>query len=142
MRMSPPLVIEGALTLSRHPGADEGDEDHAGPVSAASVAPARVPRLARLLALAWHIEALIRSGTLPSYASAARLGHVSRARLSQIVSLLNLAPDVQEQLLFLRGRRGRPPLALRQVLAVATALDWPEQRRRWRKLRRASGARR
>ena len=139
--MSPPLVIEGALTLSRHPGADEGDEDHAGPVSAASVAPARVPRLARLLALAWHIEALIRSGTLPSYASAARLGHVSRARLSQILSLVNLAPDLQEQLFFLqRPARGRQSLALRHVLTVAEALDWHEQRRRWRKLRRATPA--
>ena len=95
--MNPPLVIEGTLTLGRHRRADEREENHAGPVSAASGAPARVPRLARLLALAWYIEELIRSGTLPSYASAARLGHVSRARLSPLVRLLNLAPDLQEQ---------------------------------------------
>ena len=108
------------------------------PASAGSVASARVPRIARLLALAWHIDGLVRSGTLASYAAAARLGHVSRARLSQIMSLLNLAPDLQEQVLFLQHpRRGRTPLALRQILRVAAVLDWPEQRRRWRKLRHA-----
>jgi hypothetical protein len=87
--------------------------------------------------LAWHVEGLIRSGAVPSYAAAARLGHVSRARLSQILSLLNLAPDLQEQLLFLQHpARGRQALALRQVLTVAAALDWHEQRRRWRRLQR------
>jgi hypothetical protein len=102
---------------------------------------ARVPRIARLLALAWHVEELVRSGTLGSYAAAARLGHVSRARLSQILSLLNLAPDLQEQLLFLQcPARGRQALALRHVLPVAAALNWQEQRRRWRKLRRAAPA--
>jgi len=137
--MSSPLVIEGTLAPSRRSRADCHEENSDGPASAASASASRVPRLARLVALAWHIDGLVQSGTLPSYAAAARLGHVSRARLSQMVSLLNLAPDVQEQLLFLRQpRRGRQPLTLRQVLRVAAALDWSEQRRRWRQLRRAS----
>jgi hypothetical protein len=140
--MNPPLIIEGTLALARRGCAGRQEKDNDGPASAASVAPARVPRLARLLALAWHIEGLVQSGTLASYAAAARLGHVSRARLSQVMSLLNLAPDLQEQLLFLQHpRRGRAPLALRHLLRVAAVLDWPEQRRRWRKLRRASNDR-
>ena len=134
--MSPPLVIEGTVALGRRRRAGRREENDAGPASAASVPSARVPRLARLLALAWHIDGLVRSGTLASYAAAARLGHVSRARLSQILSLLNLAPDLQEHLLFLQcPRRGRAPLTLRQLVRVAAALDWPEQRRRWRQLR-------
>jgi hypothetical protein len=101
----------------------------------------RVPRIARLVALAWHIEEQVQSGTLGSYAAAARLGHISRARLSQILSLLNLAPDLQEQVLFFqRPARGRQRPTLRQLLSVAAALDWHEQRRRWRKLRRAKPA--
>ena len=92
--------------------------------------------------MAWHVDELVRSGTVSSYAAAARLGHVSRARLSQILSLLNLAPDLQEQLLFLqRPAHGRQSLVLRQVLTVAAALDWQEQRRRWRKLRRTTQSR-
>jgi hypothetical protein len=65
------------------------------------------------------------------------LGHVSRARLSQILSLLSLTPDLQEALLFWqRPRRGRAPLSLRHVLPITAVFDWQEQRRRWRQLRR------
>jgi hypothetical protein len=128
--MSTPLLLEGTLPRRGRRGAAQ-----AATVSEPSP---RVPRIARLVALAWHIEEQVHLGTLASYAAAARLGHVSRARLSQILSLLNLAPDVQEQVLFLqRPIRGRQALTLRQLLSVAVALDWHEQRRRWRKLRRA-----
>jgi hypothetical protein len=95
------------------------------------------------MALARHVEELVHSGTVGSYAAAARLGRVSRARLCQIIGLLNLAPDLQEQLLFLEHPgRGRPAPVLRRVLSVASALDWGEQRRRWRKLKRAAGQQR
>jgi hypothetical protein len=134
--MSTPFVIEGNIPLSRCGCADRPAANGAATPSEPS---SRTPRIARLLALAWHVEGLIQSGTVASYAAAARLGHVSRARLSQILSLLNLAPDLQEQLLFLqRPARGRQSLVLRRVLTVAAALDWHEQRRRWRKLRRGT----
>ena len=140
--MSTPIVIEGTIPLGRRDRADPPNTNSAGSPSPRSFPSSRVPRTARLLALAWHVEGLVRSGTVSSYAAAARLGHVSRARLSQILSLLNLAPDLQEELLFhQRHARGRQSLVLRQVLTVAAALDWHEQRRRWRKLRRAKPVR-
>ena len=140
--MSTPIVIEGTIPLRRRGRASRPESNGAGSLSTRSFPSSRVPRTARLLALAWHVEGLVRSGTVSSYAGAARLGHVSRARLSQILSLLNLAPDLQEELLFLqRPARGRQALVLRQVLSVAALLDWHEQRRRWRKLRRATPAR-
>jgi hypothetical protein len=140
--MSTPIVIEGTIPLGRRcrPAGPEAN----GPASPTthSLASSRIPRIARLLALAWHVEELVRSGAISSYAAAARLGHVSRARLSQILSLLNLAPDLQEQLLFLqRPAHRRQSLVLRHVLTVAAAIDWHEQRRRWRKLRRGTPAR-
>ena len=136
--MSMPNIIAGTFTPGRRQRAARR-EDSGADASAPSSLPPRIPRLARLMALAWHIEGLVRSGTISNYAAAARLGHVSRARLSQILSLLNLAPDLQEQLLFLaRPGRGRAPLALRHVLTVAAALDWHEQRRRWRRIQRAT----
>src|SRR5439155_22820570 len=71
----------------------------------------RVPRVSRLMALAMRFDELIRSGQVTGYAELARLGHVSRARLSQIASLLGLAPDLQEDILFLpRTLRGRDPI--------------------------------
>ena len=140
--MTTPIVIEGVVALRRRGCADHPKTTSTGSQATPSASSARVPRIARLLALAWHVEGLIRSGRLSSYAVAARLGHVSRARMSQIISLLNLAPDLQEHLLFLRRpTRGRQALTLRQVLTVAAALNWTEQRRRWRKHRRATPSR-
>jgi hypothetical protein len=130
-----PIVLEGIIPLKRHRRIESSEADGA---TAAPTRSGRASRIARMLALAWHVEGLVRAGTVSSYAAAAKLGHVSRARMSQIASLLNLAPDLQEYLLFLqRPARGRQALTLRQVLNVAAALDWHEQRRRWRKLRRA-----
>jgi hypothetical protein len=61
----------------------------------------RVPRITRLLALAQKFEELIESGGVNNYAALAQAGHVSRSRVTQMTSLLNLAPDIQEQILFL-----------------------------------------
>ena len=60
-----------------------------------------VPRLARLLALAIRFEGLVREGEVRDYADLARLGQVTRARITQIMNLLNLAPDIQEDILLL-----------------------------------------
>src|SRR5262249_55669955 len=126
-----PIVIKDTLPLGRCGRASRRPANGAATPSEPA---SRIPRIARLLALAWHVEGLVRSGTISSYAAAARLGHVSRARLSQILGLLNLAPDLQEQLLFLQPpARGRQSLVLRHVLTVAAALDWQEQQRRWRR---------
>jgi hypothetical protein len=139
--MSTPTIIRGTLPLRRRGSAPELDPTPA--MKTTKARSPRIPRIARLMALARHIEELVRSGTVGSYAAAARLGHVSRARMSQILALLNLSPDLQEQLLFLqRPARGRTAPVLRQVLHVAAALDWDEQRRRWRRLQRANRQRR
>jgi hypothetical protein len=61
----------------------------------------RLPRVARLMALAIRFEHLLRAGTVKDFADLARLGRVTRARISQIMNLLNLAPELQERLLFL-----------------------------------------
>ncbi len=91
--------------------------------------PGRVPRVSRLMALAMRFDELIRSGQVTDYAELARLGHVSRARLSQITSLLALAPDIQEDILFLpRTNKGRDPIQLRQLLPITIIADWRKQR--------------
>ena len=95
----------------------------------------RVPRVSRLMALAMRFDELIRSGQVTGYAELARLGHVSRARLSQIASLLCLAPDLREDILFLpRTLRGRDPIQLWQLLPIAAIPDWRKQRSRWKSL--------
>jgi hypothetical protein len=95
----------------------------------------RVPRVARLMALAIRFERLLRDRAVESYAELAALGHVSRARVSQVMNLLNLAPDIQGAILFLpRTERGRDPIHLRQLQPIAANHDWRKQRRTFRKI--------
>jgi len=60
-----------------------------------------VPHVSRLLALAIRLDQMIRDGQVADEAELARLGHVSRARLTRIMNLLLLAPTIQEEILFL-----------------------------------------
>ena len=85
-----------------------------------------MPRIARLMALAIRFEGLLREETIRDYAELARLGRVTRARMTQIMKLLHLAPDIQEQILFLPLMRG---LNERNLRPIASRVDWEEQRR-------------
>lgn len=92
----------------------------------------RVPRVSRLMALAIRFDQLIRDGVVTDQAELARLGHVTRARLTQIMNLLCLAPDIQEQVLFLpRMETGREPVTERDLRPIAAVADWGMQRRMW-----------
>jgi hypothetical protein len=122
------------------PGAPKELHTHQGPKSTPTL-PIRLSRVARLMALALRFEQLLRGGEVASYAELARLGRVSCARISQILNLLQLAPDIQEQLLFLtRQGRGRDPVYLARLQPVAATLDWRKQRRLWRELYAAAGS--
>ena len=101
----------------------------------AALPPGRVPRVSRLMALALRVDELVRTGQVGSYSALASLGQVTRARVSQIMSLLFLAPDIQEALLFLPPtQRGRDPIILADLMPIAAAFDWRKQRRLWRQL--------
>jgi len=48
------------------------------------------------------------------------------------MALLNLAPDVQEAVLFLpRVERGREPIQMRDLLPLALLTCWTKQRSKW-----------
>ncbi len=52
------------------------------------------------------------------------LGHVSRARVTQIMNLLNLVPEIQDALLYLPPvEQGRDPLTERELRAVVAEVD-------------------
>jgi len=85
-----------------------------------------IPRIARLMALAIRFEGLLCEGKIRNYAELARRGHVTRARITQIMKLLDLAPDIQEQILFLPPING---LNERNLRPIVRTIDWDEQRR-------------
>ncbi len=130
--MSRPITIESNIHFRRR-GRGSRKEICTGEAPVPAATPkGRVPRIARFMALAIRFEQLIRAGEVADYAELARLGRVTRARITQIMNLRLLAPDIQERILNLpRTERGTDPIHLRQLQAVAATPDWRKQRRMW-----------
>ncbi len=96
-----------------------------------------IPRVAKLLALAIRFERLVKRGDIQDYADLARLGYVTRARITQIMNLLNLAPDIQEEILFLPNTtKGRDPILEKDMRPVAAVPHWNRQRKIWAQMRK------
>jgi len=96
-----------------------------------------IPRVAKLLALAVRFEKLVKRGDIQDYADLARLGFVTRARITQIMNLLNLAPDIQEDILFLPNTtKGRDPILEKDMRPVAAVPHWSRQRKMWAQMRK------
>ena len=92
-----------------------------------------IPRISRLMALAIRFDRLIKAGEVVDQADLARMGSVSRARVTQIMNLLQLAPEIQEAILFLpRTQKGRDPIREIMVRPIAAEPDWRKQRRLWK----------
>ena len=105
------------------------------------VAQGRVPRVARLMALAIRFDRMISGGVVADQAELARLGQVTRARLTQIMNLLALASDLQEQIVFLPpSERGRNRVSERDLRPIAASPSWSKQRQMWQRLLRAAGS--
>jgi hypothetical protein len=101
---------------------------------------ARPPRVTCLLALAHRFEALVRSGEVKDYADLARVGRVSRARVSQILKLLTLAPPIQEHILWLPPRKaGKEGITERDLRSIVREPRWDRQRLLFENLLRHHG---
>src|SRR5437868_4666889 len=106
-----------------------------GMISPQAAEPARPPRVTCLLALAYRFDALVRSGEVRDYAGLARVGRVSRARVSQISKLLMLAPSIQEYILWLPPRTtGEESITERDLRNVVREPRWDRQRLLFEKL--------
>lgn len=91
----------------------------------------RIPRISRLMALAIHYQGLLDSGVVPDASTLARLAGVSQPRMTQILNLNLLAPDLQERLLHLDPiSAGKPRINEGQLRALSQETSWIEQRRR------------
>jgi hypothetical protein len=89
--------------------------------------PGRPHRMARILALAHRLDELVRSAAMRDYGELARLGHVSSARICQFMTLLHLAPAIQEYLLFLSAG-DTIPITEPGLRKIAREPDWERQR--------------
>jgi hypothetical protein len=137
--MTDALTIECALQVRRH-GKGAAKDLRTGPLPIRPAPrPGRLPRVCRLLALAHRFDHLLRTGQVESYAELARRGRVTRARVSQIMQLVLLAPAIQEEVLFLTPvQRGRTSVRLADLLPIAAIPDWTKQRRKWLALQKTA----
>ena len=89
--------------------------------------------------LPFYCAHYIRTGGVRDQAELAQLGYVSRARVTQIMNLLHLAPDIQENILYLpRILQGDDPIPERQIRDLVKLVDWAQQRQIWQRIRSAA----
>jgi hypothetical protein len=97
----------------------------------------RLPRVAQVMALAIQFQDMIQRGEARDYADLARVGCITRERMSQVMELIWLAPDIQQEILeFQPTTKPRFSISEVAVRRIAATLDWAEQRELWRKLKR------
>lgn len=82
-----------------------------------------------MLALAHKIQDAIDRGVVRDRAEVARRLGLTRARLTQLMDLTLLAPDIQAAVLDLQSVDGQEPFSERTLRAAAHAGPWSEQRR-------------
>jgi hypothetical protein len=67
---------------------------------------------------------------------------LSRNRVSQVLALLSLAPDIQEQVLFLEAVEGVEPVTEKALFErVVKTVSWSEQRAQYQALLERPGSR-
>ena len=87
------------------------------------------------MALAIRMEKLVGEKKASDYTAPASFTSVSRPRMSQIMSLTNLAPEIQETLLFLPNTMAGPdPITERRLRHIAQTVDWSRQKELFREL--------
>ena len=124
MTQSEDRAVQVEVALSLRPRRPKASPDAQIAPSANLAGPPRIPRITRLMALAIRLQEMVDRREVGDYADLARLGYVSRARLTQIMNLLLLAPDLQEQLLF-----SATNVEERRLRNVVKLVEWREQRK-------------
>ncbi len=129
------LTVERSFHLGTRPGRKGGYqrtvEDGSEPLPPVPTAPGRTPRISRLMALAIRCNQLLRSGAVPDATALAAMAHVTQPRMTQILNLTLLSPDIQEALLFLPPVvEGKPEISEKGLRPVCAELDWARQRTR------------
>lgn len=105
-------------------------------VSAPRPSRGHLPQVTRILALAIQFDEMIRRGDARDYSDIGRLSCLCRERVSQVMRLLYLAPDIQMELLYLPPvPSGRYPISETAVRKIANLLSWTDQRREWAQLK-------
>ncbi|ACY13254.1 hypothetical protein [Haliangium ochraceum] len=128
------IVVTGRLF--RHGGGNGRSPRFTGKPAPSAPPPARRPaRVAQMFAFAHRADGEVERGVFASRSAAARHYGMTIGRITQLLSLLWLAPEIQEDVLFLKAIDGREPVSGQALEKIARIADWGEQRRGWRGVR-------
>lgn len=109
-----------------------------GPAPERNEPAGRTPRVSKLMALAIRFDQLLRDGMVADQSELARLALVTQPRMTQIMNLLHLAPDIQEAILHLPPvAKGRDPITERDLRPIVRMVKWKDQCRAWARLTRS-----
>lgn len=123
-------TLEVEITIAPAKGRQSGQRRR--PSESKVPDPPHIPRIARLMALAIKFQDMVDCGEVRDYADIARLGYVSRARLTQIMNLLLLAPEIQEEILVMDAQSiSQSAVRERQLRPITGFTLWSDQKREW-----------
>ncbi len=126
--MSNPLTITREFHTTRHRDGQQQLRQGLAPKTPRG----KIPRIRRLMALAIHCNELLRTGQVANQSALAEYAQITPARLTQILTLLNLAPRIQEQILFLPMTTfGRGEINEKNVRMIAIEFNWDKQQISW-----------
>ncbi|ACY13656.1 hypothetical protein [Haliangium ochraceum] len=129
------IVVTGRLF--RHGGGNGRPHRFSGqPAPTASPPTRRLARVTLMLTFAHRVEAKVTRGDFESRSAAAQHYGMTTGRITQLMSLLWLSPEIQEDVLFLEAIDGREPVSGQALEKIAHIADWSEQRRGWREVKR------
>ena len=90
--------------------------------------------MVELLRKANEWQALLVFGKIANQADIARQEGITRARVTQVMGMLQLAPEIQEQILYMPDAARRPFVTERILRPIVTIADHHDQLREFQKL--------
>ena len=124
------LKVKFETAASKH-----GQRRIRSPKPSRSESPPLAPHIAKLMALAIRLEHLIETGQIANHAEIARAAGLTRARVTQILNLANLAPDIQQAVLELADHPSESTRLKEADLRDYSQIHcWEKQRRLFQKL--------
>ncbi|MBI5587043.1 MAG: hypothetical protein HY889_01600 [Deltaproteobacteria bacterium] len=109
------------------------------PRSVVKLKPPKTPRVTELLRKAMEWKELLDAGEVPTLVEIARREGLSRARITQIMSLLRLAPDIRNYILSMPRVTKRPVVTERLLRPIVRVENLLVQAERFQQLLRHRG---
>jgi hypothetical protein len=94
----------------------------------------KAPRVVEPLRKTIEWQALLVSGKIANQADIAQRDGITRARITQVMGMLRLAPEIREQILSMPGLTRRPAVRERMLRPIENIADNRDQLREFHKL--------